>query len=537
MGDKAEVKSFQIVEDQKAPEKKEEQKPAQGAAKPDDVRAGLAASAPLLATLLSGKKITDKSDAEAKKPDAATASDKKAEDSKLSQGGSTSGQAAADAKATENKKPKSPEKPTADKMAKRILGVEPSETKEDGGSGKGESDGDKEPEKSEPIGKKEIVEIAATSAATAAAEVVKKVLPKPQEKPAEDYPESYKDSAPILDRMSEMFPKKYGNIKKQIREFAQKENEYRDMWLAKNEGQEFDPEAEEHQKFYAEASPDIDSDDIETAEQAINAEKIEQSVKRQVDERLAPVLRDQAYNAIKPAVAQNAALIAAATIKSILPDVDVESLTPESLQKIQEDHPREIEIINSVASRAVPVLESYLKIVNRIEGVDPRNPVHNEVIGLVSRVQDFIAGRPKSEQIRTGSDGIRRSFKRVEEFVALPQSEQSKYWTVGAPEVVAQLEIEAQHEAGNLWSREKAVLQKYGVKFEDRSGEKEKEVMGASQNGQAKKISSTQEQPKISVSQSGSERGGVGAPSGATPISSSSMFGKLMSSLRPTKVR
>lgn len=473
----------------------------------DGVRADLTKAAPFLASLL-GSKNKKPADGQGQKEKSA---DQKSDKSKES-----------DAKGGGDDKAEKKEL-TADQVrAKRILGVEPTEP-DDKGEGSDKGGGDLPAEK--------VAEIAAA----AAGKVVKEVV-RPAEKkqdPAPEYPEEYKADAPIYDRMAQMNPQKYGNLKKDLSEFAVRESEYRAAWEAKNDGETFDPEAAEHSAFYAKFTPDIDEKDIDLAEQQIERERIQEEVDRRVNERIAPIQRERLEIQIQPKIGNSLRSIAQAAISAVFPDLKPDELTEESFAELKEKAPRQLEIIDQESAKAGEVAQAYIRVINGIDAVNTQSPVHREMLDAVSRVQSFILSRPAAERRRKTSDGRTVEFLRLEEFAKLPKAQQSNYWTVGEAEVVAQLEEDVSTNTAKAWGREKEILKKYGVKLDD----VETGVRQTSQTQPQKKIQQQTQPQKVKTSQAMAERGGAGGDSKVVDLGGDTMFGRLMRGLQGGKAR
>jgi hypothetical protein len=356
-----------------------------------------------------------------------------------------------------------------------------------------------------------------------------------------EYPKEYQENAAVFDHLAKSNPTKYGNIRADLSAFAEKEAEYRRIWESQNEGETFDPEADDHAVFYSKNTPNIDERDLDVAEKALEEEKISRIVESRVNERVAqqvaPLVAKQVEDQLRPAVIQQGQRFARAAISAVFPDIDLDKLTPEQLAEIEDKSPRQADIVNQAAARASQVGEAYLKITSQLTKLDVNNPVHADVVDTVSRVQSFILSRPRDERVRVDARGNTQEFIPIEQFVNLPKSKQEKYWTVGTEEVARQLEIDASSIAAKTWESEKRVLEKYGVKFENPKPKDDSTVRNTTPATPATKTTQTPDPVKVNVSRGMSERGGAGMGSSVVTLNPSSGFAALMKSLRPNRVR
>lgn len=532
--DKIAPKSF-IIETSGEPNKPADQTPkdtqdqlakegqAQGGKVDSDaVRADIATNSKFLANLLGRNRKTEKtSESKADSTGAQSPADPANPDDKPAK--------KADAKGQENpdEKPKGSDGQSQDQIrAEKILGKKPASSSAE------KPKADDQP-KAPIVDSAQLVSAAASAAVAAVTAATKQNTKTPE---VVDYPEAYKADAKVFDRMSKLKPEKYGNLKQQLNEFTRAESEYRALWEAKNEGESFDPDAEEHAKFYAKNAPDIDESDIEAAESDLRNEEIDQRVKAEVQQRIAPIEAKQRAEAIVPVIQGGVAAIASAAIQAVLPNVDPAKLTPEMVAKLEDEHPKQIEVINSAVDATTKTFAAYVQITNGVQKINMDDPTHAAVVDVVGRVQDFIRSRPEEEQIRIGSDGVRRKFLPIEEFSKLPASKRDGYWSVGQSEIAAQLQMDAVEIANSKWEKERKALEKYGVKFEQQQPVK-RDVRQTSQSAAPAKTENRPEKPAIQVSVAASEMGGSGEGQGSVPVRNTSMFGKLMEGIRPNRVR
>jgi hypothetical protein len=416
----------------------------------------------------------------------------------------------------------------SDIRAEKILGKKPKKSAE-----KAEPPKEPEPQQMTP-------EVVANVAARTAAEVLKQSAPK-VEKVDDDYPEEYRESAKVFDVMAQANPQKYGKIKQQLQGFHTKEQEYRASWEAKNDGESFDPDADEHAAFYSRHTPKIEEQDIAAAEKALEDAEINAKVDARVQEQLKTVMQplraNQIEQQIAPVVISARQRLAAAALTAVLPKIDPANITQDLVKEIEEKNPREVEIINAAADAKGNVADAYIRITSNAVNLDQRNPVHAEVIDVVSRVQSFVLSRPRDERVRQSDDGRTLEFAPVERYAAMSQAERARYWTIGLEEVSRQLEIDAADMASKKWKSEREILKKYGAKIDEQDESNPKPVRQASQKEQAKPTTQTPVRQEIKVSRGMSERGGAGTGSETVRVDPKSGFAALMSSLMPDRAK
>lgn len=500
------------------PPKETPPKDAKQSAAPDSdsIRSNLGKAAPILASLLSKGKEPDKEEKSGQTqepPKEAAKSEKPKEE------GST--ETPAEGAPTDD-----------DRRAERLLGVKPKKGKKE----KAESQEVAPPPQAQPQQPVMPPEQVAELAAKAASEVLKGR--RRAEKPVE-YPEEFRESAAIFDKMAQTDPKRYGDLKQKLNQFAANEREYRALWESENPGQQFDPEDDQHSKFYSENAPDIDEQDMNAAEEAIEEERIQrlvsERVQKEVGKAVEPIVVERAQAQLQPVVAEANQRIAISAIRAVLPKVDPTKLTPEQVAELEEKYPKQLEVANAAMTQKAIVAQEYIRVTNRLVPLDMKNPVHAEVVDVVQRVQAFIQSRPRDERTRVDDRGVSREFMPIERYVNLPAADRDRYWTIGQNEVLAQLEEDAESFAAKQWKRERAILEKYGAKIDDGPDPAPASVRQSAPDKTRQQTTQTPKHQKVEVSSASAERGGIGTPDGVVKIPENGMFARFMAGLRPAR--
>jgi len=358
--------------------------------------------------------------------------------------------------------------------------------------------------------------------------------------PVPDYPDEYKSSSREYDYLAKKNPSRYGNIKSDLNAFDREEKKYRSVWESQNDGETFDPDSDDHAQFYAKHAPNISEADLDDADKALKAEDIkiavDNEVNNQLEKRLAPLKAEKLREQVRPVAKHQSQKIARAAFAAVIPEIDIDNATPEEFKSIEEMAPKQAEVINNVAAHVSQIGSAYLDVVNQLTALDMRNPIHRDVVDVVSRVQSFILSRPRDERSRTTDNGGTQEFMPLEKFVTLNESQKSKYWTVGPTEVSSQLEIDASTIATKRWNHERATLEKYGVEIKPLTAKAKAQVRNPSPQSIPKTITQVVDDPRHKVSKSMSERGSAGQAPETVKLNPKGGLAALLSSLRPSSV-
>lgn len=245
-------------------------------------------------------------------------------------------------------------------------------------------------------------------------------------------------------------------------QFLPKLAAYQDDWLAKNPGQAFDPNADEHNDWYA-ANQTLDADEIENDVrvqkklekklQPITAE-MEQKRKQEEAKQKEQVLVDAKATIdgeVTDKVSKLITLTDPTLAEKLKNDKGEVSIGEESQKRVEEADPISARVLKRVAQTFVsPLVEELARMA--VPGLDygfsPKtNPAHARILQFQGEAEKRILAKPLSQQVdRDGKQFVtierwRALFdqasagKSPEETQRISDQMEAKYWTIGIDEV------------------------------------------------------------------------------------------------------
>lgn len=323
----------------------------------------------------------------------------------------------------------------------------------------------KQDEKPKPVAKKSVKKSAAPApvrleapepdyekiAEASARGVTEALKAKPaesQEQPPAD--QSFLDDSdrrklPMLKKMEEMFPDRYKGLEKKYVENAKAVAEYQSKWEAEHPDDAFDPQAEEHNDFYAKHNVEWDDDDAVDARAELVAERKLGKVNQKTEEelRLLKLKERQEEFDKDPVNVQEAITIdrkvfelAGGDFPKILkPDGTVDA---EVMQKIQEENPVAAEIILPEVMNIRRHCNEILKLEKGIVDFNPQNPMHKFLSDYASRQEAEILALPKQDQV----NGEGKKFAKAEDFEKMSDKQKAGHYRLTARDINMLMAIE-----------------------------------------------------------------------------------------------
>lgn len=250
--------------------------------------------------------------------------------------------------------------------------------------------------------------------------------PAPKKEDFSGLPEDVRRKLPVLQKMAELNPDKYGNIVEEIKSYTGKEEAYVAQWEKEHPGEEFDAEDKSHDAWYAKHKPEYSPDDYEDARVEI---RMEPKLKKLAEENQSYRERVEASERqakIKPMVEG----LAADASKQIATAINKEFTDPEKLQS----DPVAQEIVQNVSRSAAAHIDTLAGLMSTTVKYDDTNPQHRYLYDFAVDLDQRIKALPASE---TTSDGKR--FATQDEWANMSDAQRRSHWKLGIPEISSAL--------------------------------------------------------------------------------------------------
>lgn len=297
-----------------------------------------------------------------------------------------------------------------------------------------------------------IAEIAADAGARASTETlarIEKDRPKPAEKQTEDFkpPKEYADQFQTFKAMAKNKPEQYGNLVEDFKTFVKDEDTYIKDWKREHPGETWNGEAEDHNDFYARATPTYDDKDFRKAEISIELADARKELRKEVLDEVEPRLkkldemeRNETFRALQPTIASAERAAMGSILKAIDPAYD-KFTEPAELAKLKDEDPVAFDIALEVGRDAVPFVAEVTRLFksNGAIKADQANPLHNYINSYATKMGELIKALPADEQVRDG-----KKFATWNEFSQLNANQQAKHWTLSDQDLIERKLLDAQ---------------------------------------------------------------------------------------------
>lgn len=233
------------------------------------------------------------------------------------------------------------------------------------------------------------------------------------------------------------------------KKFFAEERDYIREWKKANAGKKFDPDADEHNDFYEQATPDYDEGEFEDARISLRAEKIaDERLKEKFDKELKPMreklvaaeVREQTAQAERemgPRIHAGVMMVA----EAISPDFAKLIAEGKTLEEADE-HAHEL-LSESAKTIVAKTRAASILFATNGQAFDEKNPVHNEIAELAETLEKRISEEPEEKQVR--ADGAKFTTRAA--YMGMTPAEREKHWIVNAD--IVSLAI-AGNEAGKV---------------------------------------------------------------------------------------
>lgn len=344
------------------------------------------------------------------------------------------------AKPEPKQEPKTKE-PAAEKKAKtKAKVVEPAPTPE--------------PDESEPEPRLDVNELVDRTARAVAREV-RREEPKPEYRIVEpEIPAEERKLQSHLAELEKLYPENYGKVAEQRKKFVSKLRTYEEKWLADHPGEEFNPDAEEHNDFYA-------SDPLNNVSQEHLAEAIaEVRVRERMAQLEGRIEASERRREVEPKAAGEAARVARSVVEAIDKDVFGSLVKADgtidraAAEAAEESDPIRAPIVVHAAREAARMSGEMVKLYNGVVKADPdSNPLHSQLLNFGQEVERrMLSAKPSQWKDPRGRS--HSAFLPSDEYWQLSDMERRKYWTFDADDMAGFIAQEIQNDAKTMIERE-----------------------------------------------------------------------------------
>jgi len=270
-----------------------------------------------------------------------------------------------------------------------------------------------------------------------------------------------------LVELEKLYPENYGKIATQRKKFVEKLRTYEKKWLDEHPGEDFNPDAEEHNDFY-------ESDPLQNVSQEHLAEAIaEVRVQERVAQLESKVEASERRREVEPRAAGEAARVARSVVEAIDGDafgslVKADgTIDTAAAQKAEEADPIRAPIVVHAAREAARMSGEMVKLYSGVVQPDPRNNnLHRQLLNFGQEVERrMLAAKPSHWKDPRGR--AHSAFLPSDEYWNLPESQRRKYWTFDAEDMAGFVAQEVQNDAKVMIDREEkrfqTVAQKRGL--------------------------------------------------------------------------
>lgn len=308
----------------------------------------------------------------------------------------------------------------------------------------------------------DLVEAVTQSAVRAATEATK-IANESREKPkaAADDSETLSDAdrrdLEVFKYLEKTNPTKYEGASKKFLKFTKEFDKYRTKWEEENQGKEFDPQAEDHDQFYAKHQPPHDPDDVEEARINMRVEAKLKEKDRESDDRYGKLETKIIEQELAPEIDKRAAGAVAAMVGEVDKDL-AKVLAEKGPDAVAEADPIAFDVLDRSASdlrQALAELEKLSHPSGRFK-FDDKNRIHGFLDSFATNLERSFKNLPLDEQVRDG-----KVFATQAEMRSMPKEQRSRYWAMGPEDIAAALVSETAAGAKKIIATERERIDKY----------------------------------------------------------------------------
>lgn len=244
-------------------------------------------------------------------------------------------------------------------------------------------------------------------------------------------PQLSKGDARLLEQLKKLeeIEPSYKDVSQKFLEFKAKEAAYEAEWLKAHPDEDFDPDAQEHQKFYERNEPSIDEDDLELAKEAIITERAEKKAREKVEREMEPLKAEQRHKEVVEKLAPKLTQTFEKVAREAAAQINPELGGLKELSQVAEKDPLAAEILSGVANHWLPVIQ-VAEFAYAGAKFDPESPEGQRLGAVVTEIEQGLLSLPKEDRSRSG-----KQFATLADYHKMSKAEQAKHWFVGADDI------------------------------------------------------------------------------------------------------
>lgn len=256
--------------------------------------------------------------------------------------------------------------------------------------------------------------------------------------------------------LEQLYPDDYRDISKQRENFLKAQRKYEEQWLKEHPGEEFDPNASDHEEFF-EKDP-LNKVDAEHMAEAIAEHRLS-AERKSFDAKLEAVATRAEVN---PAAAREGARVASRVINGILGKAGNGllnadgSINAERMEALQAEDPVRAPVLAHAAQTAQALVTEAVKLFRGAAKKDvENNPLHSHIVKFGSGVEKRMMELSSDQW--DGSDPRKRKHEDYvpsERFHRMSKADQSKHWTFDERDFVELMSMDLQNDAKKVIEEE-----------------------------------------------------------------------------------
>lgn len=318
----------------------------------------------------------------------------------------------------------------------------------------------KAPAKIIPAPEPQIGEVVTRAATEAAVAAVKATQPKVEAAPEPELPRDIQRKLEVYKELEES-DQKYKGLAKKVVEFSKKggiEEQYITEWKKANPGKQFDPEAEDHEEFYAKNAPDYDENDFEVAKEQIIERRAVEKARKALEPELQKQRHREIEREVEPAIAQASYSVATSALGAISEDL-VKVATEKGDAGLEEADPLALQIVSQVIPAYEPLAHETVRLFSGLSKYDEKkpSPTHQRINEIALQLDHAIGGLDREQAVKPIVKNGRvvgyQRFATYAEWSAMSEADRQAHWVVGQDEVLAHISALAKRDSKTAYDR------------------------------------------------------------------------------------
>lgn len=242
---------------------------------------------------------------------------------------------------------------------------------------------------------------------------------------------------------------KYSPERERFKAFVEKRNKIRDRILNDDPDADVD-DSDTLRNFTSKNRPTLPRKEIRSIERMQIKDEVEVGIRKEYDQRFQDLDARGKKAEIEPQVTSQSSQFSAGLTEiskdadkyfegdKTIPDI-VEAMEKEGVDAVKERNPMFAEIVAESISNGTEAAKELIRLTKSAEKglyvYDEKNPTHIWLTQFIMSQDSKFASRTNDpRKIRTGNDGVRRTFVPQSDFMAMAPENQAKHWTFSVDE-------------------------------------------------------------------------------------------------------